>query len=145
MPGHIVVQWDKDSLEDAGLIKLDLLGLRMVGVLSATVDTMCQLTGTAPDLNALPLDDPTLFDLVRRSDTIGIFQVESRAQQRMAPRLQPVGFADLIVQIAIIRPGPPKAAPSIPISAAPVSNAYPHDGLVPVLLADPLRSILKSA
>lgn len=106
MPGRIVVQWDKDSLEDAGLIKLDLLALRTLGLVEEAC-TLIEASGTAPpDLTALALDDPALYALLQQGDTIGTFQVESRAQQQMLPRLKPACFEDIIVEIAILRPGP---------------------------------------
>ena len=106
MPGRIIVQWDKDSVEDAGLIKIDLLGLGMLGLISDCVMKIeaqgCQL----PELGALSLDDPAIYAVLQTGDTIGAFQVESRAQQQMLPRLKPERFEDIIVAIAIIRPGP---------------------------------------
>src|SRR5690606_19309909 len=106
LPGRIVVQWDKDSVEDAGLIKIDLLGLGMLGLISDCVALIEAQGQSLPDLAALPLDDPALYALLQVGDTIGAFQVESRAQQQMLPRLKPEKFEDIIVSIAIIRPGP---------------------------------------
>ncbi len=106
MPGRIIVQWDKDSVEDAGLIKIDLLGLGMLGLMSKCVEMVAARGGTVPDLWTLPLDDPAIYAAMQRGDTIGAFQVESRAQQQMLPRLKPACFEDIIVAVAIIRPGP---------------------------------------
>lgn len=106
LPGRVVVQWDKDSVEDAGLIKIDLLGLRTLGMIDEAVAHIQEQRGIALDLDTLPLDDPAVYDLLRRADTVGCFQVESRAQAQMLPRLQPHCFEDLIVEVALVRPGP---------------------------------------
>ena len=106
MPARVVVQWDKYSVEDAGLIKFDLLGLRALSVLDETVRTVRRSRGIEIDLDALPLDDPAVYDALCRSDTVGAFQVESRAQAQMLPRLAPRRFADIVVGVALIRPGP---------------------------------------
>lgn len=106
MPGRVVVQWDKEALEDVGLVKIDLLGLRMLSALSEAADTIQQTTGKRVDLDALTFDDPVVYGLIARGDTVGVFQVESRAQAQMLPRLKPRCFADLIVAISLIRPGP---------------------------------------
>ncbi|MFN8472120.1 MAG: DNA polymerase III subunit alpha [Anaerolineae bacterium] len=102
MPGRVVAQWDKDSVEDAGLIKLDLLGLRTLGL----VDEAVRLIGADIALDKLPLDDPAVYEMLCRGDTLGAFQVESRAQAQMLPRLRPTRFEDIVVAVAIIRPGP---------------------------------------
>jgi error-prone DNA polymerase len=106
MPGRVVVQWDKDALEEAGLIKIDILGLRMLSAISEAVALIGQTSGCPPDLDRLTFDDPAVFDLIERADTIGMFQVESRAQAQILPRLKPRCFNDLIVAISLIRPGP---------------------------------------
>lgn len=101
MPDRVVVQWDKESLEDAGLVKIDLLGLRMLSAVSEAA----QQVGI-PDLDAIPGDDPEVYELIARADTVGVFQVESRAQAQVLPLLQPTQFEDLVVSISLIRPGP---------------------------------------
>jgi len=106
MPGRVVVQWDKDSVEDAGLIKIDLLSLRTLGMIEEALTHVRAERGTAPDLDRLPLDDPAVYRLLQRADTVGCFQVESRAQMQMLPRLRPTRFEDLIVEVALVRPGP---------------------------------------
>ncbi|HSM56573.1 MAG TPA: error-prone DNA polymerase [Candidatus Sulfomarinibacteraceae bacterium] len=106
MEKRVVVQWDKDDLEEAGLVKIDVLGLRMLSAISDTLAQLAQDNGAAPDLNALTFDDPAVYDMISAGDTIGVFQVESRAQTQLQPVLQPRCFEDLIVSIAIIRPGP---------------------------------------
>jgi error-prone DNA polymerase len=106
MPGRVVVQFNKDDVEDLGLIKMDLLGLRTLSAIAECLDLIEQATGTRPDLDALPLDDPDVYASIKKVDTIGLFQIESRAQQQSLWQSQPEKFNDLIVQVAIIRPGP---------------------------------------
>ena len=106
MPGRVVVQFDKDDVEDLGLIKMDLLGLRTLSVIHECLQLIEQTHGSRPDLDALPLDDPRVYDMICAPDTIGLFQIESRAQQQSLYQSQPREFNDLIVQVAIIRPGP---------------------------------------
>jgi len=100
-----VVQWDKDDCEDLGIIKVDLLGL---GMLSAIQDTLnvCAERGRPVDLAQLPKDDPAVFEMLCRADTVGLFQVESRAQMATLPRMQPKVFYDIVIETALIRPGP---------------------------------------
>ncbi|MGQ9546534.1 MAG: DNA polymerase III subunit alpha [Dehalococcoidia bacterium] len=114
MPGRIVCQWDKDSIADAGLIKVDLLGLRMLSL----VHEACELVeknhldypdyigGTKLDLNRLPLDDEKVYDMICQGDTMGVFQVESRAQMQTLPQIKPRSIEDLTIEVALIRPGP---------------------------------------
>jgi len=106
MPGRVVVQFNKDDVEDLGLIKMDLLGLRTLSVVSETLELVQRTTGARPDLDALPLDDPAVFEMCAAADTIGVFQIESRAQMMTLPRIRPRTFNDLVVEVAIIRPGP---------------------------------------
>lgn len=106
MPGRIVVQWDKDSVEDAGLIKIDLLGLRTLGMIEEALVHIRKQHGIALDVDRLPLDDPDVYAMLQRADTVGCFQVESRAQAQMQPKMQPRSFEDIIIEVALIRPGP---------------------------------------
>ncbi len=106
MPGRVVVQWDKDDCADLGLIKVDLLGLGMMAVLEETLSRIEESYGEKVDLAHLPPDDPETYAALQRADTIGMFQVESRAQQAVLPRMRPARFYDLVVQVGIIRPGP---------------------------------------
>ena len=106
MPGRVVVQFNKDDVEDLGLIKMDLLGLRTLGAVAECLDHIAATTSSRPDLDALGLDDPAVYDMICEPDTIGLFQIESRAQQQSLYQSQPREFNDLIVQVAIIRPGP---------------------------------------
>ncbi len=105
MPGRVVAQWDKDDCEDLGIIKIDLLGLGMMAALQEMV-TLCEQQGRPVNLAKLPEDDPQTYELIRRADTIGVFQIESRAQMATLPRMRPEKFYDLVIEVAIIRPGP---------------------------------------
>jgi error-prone DNA polymerase len=105
MPGRVVAQWDKDDCEDLGIIKVDLLGLGMMAAMQDAI-TLCAERQHPVDLAAIPKDDPAVYDLMTRADTIGTFQVESRAQMATLPRLKPKCFYDVVVEVAIIRPGP---------------------------------------
>ena len=106
MPGRVVVQWDKEDCADLGIIKVDLLGLGMMAVLEDCLLLIRDHWGEEIDLGALPPDDPPVYAALQKADTIGWFQVESRAQQASLPRMLPARFYDLVVQVAIIRPGP---------------------------------------
>jgi error-prone DNA polymerase len=106
MPGRVVVQWDKDDCADMKIVKVDLLGLGMMSVLEECVELVPKHYGKPLDLSQLPADDPFVYETLRRADTVGMFQVESRAQMASLPRNAPYKFYDLVVQVAIIRPGP---------------------------------------
>jgi error-prone DNA polymerase len=106
MPGRVVVQWDKDDCADMGIVKVDLLGLGMMTVLEECLELIPKHYGKPVDLAKLPADDPPVYETLCRADTVGMFQVESRAQMASLPRNAPVKFYDLVVQVAIIRPGP---------------------------------------
>jgi error-prone DNA polymerase len=105
MPGRVVAQWDKDDCEDLGIIKVDLLGLGMMSVLQDSI-TLCEERGHPVDLATIPADDPATFKMMQEADTIGVFQIESRAQMATLPRLKPTCFYDVVIEVAIIRPGP---------------------------------------
>jgi error-prone DNA polymerase len=106
MPGRTVVQWDKDDLEALGLFKVDLLGLGGLTLLDRCTKLVRQHRGVDPQMDRIPPDDPETFERIRRQDTVGVFQIESRAQMAIAPRLRPRTYYDLVVQVALIRPGP---------------------------------------
>jgi error-prone DNA polymerase len=136
MPGRVVVQFDKDDVEDLGLIKMDLLGLRTLSVIHECLQLVEQTHGTRPDLDALPLDDVRVYDMICAPDTIGLFQIESRAQLQSLHQSQPREFNDLIVQVAIIRPGPIQGNAVHPYlrrrqGLEPVT--YAHPSLEPIL------------
>jgi error-prone DNA polymerase len=106
MPGRVVVQWDKDDCADMGIVKVDLLGLGMMSVLEDSIKIIRDDYGEAVDLAHLPADDPSVYSALQKADTVGMFQIESRAQMSCLPRLRPKCFYDIVVQVAIIRPGP---------------------------------------
>ncbi len=106
MPGRTVIQWDKDDLDLPGLIKVDLLGLGMLTVLQAAIRHIRETRGVELDLARLPPDDPVVYDMICEADTIGVFQIESRAQMNTLPRVRPRCFYDLVIEVALIRPGP---------------------------------------
>jgi error-prone DNA polymerase len=106
MPGRTVLQWDKDDCAAEGLVKFDLLGLGMLSVLHDTFDLVAAFHGRRFDLHNIPEEDPDVYAMLRDADTVGVFQVESRAQMATLPRLKPDRFYDLVVEVALIRPGP---------------------------------------
>jgi error-prone DNA polymerase len=141
MPGRVVAQWDKEDCEKLGLIKVDFLGLGMMSVLQDSVK-LTQETGRPIDIASLPRDDHESYDLMRRADTVGLFQIESRAQMATLPRLKPKEFYDLVIEVAIVRPGPIqgdlmhpylKRRKLIEQGATPDEMEYYHDDLRPVL------------
>jgi error-prone DNA polymerase len=106
MAGRQIVQWDKDSCSDAGLLKIDLLGLGMLSAIERCVDEVERTRGEPLDLSRIPLDDPKTYESIRAAETTGVFQIESRAQMQMLPRTRPQNLDDLTVQVALVRPGP---------------------------------------
>jgi error-prone DNA polymerase len=134
MPGRVVVQWDKDDCADMGIVKVDLLGLGMMAVLQ---DALALVQGKeVTDLARLPQNDPVVYEMLQKADTVGVFQVESRAQMATLPRLKPSSFYDLVVEVAIIRPGPivgQMVHPYLNRRAGHEAVSYPHPSLEPVL------------
>ena len=106
MEGRQIVQWDKDSCADAGFLKIDLLGLGMLSAVERCVESIAEARGERIDLSRIPLDDPPTFEAIRAAETTGVFQIESRAQMQMLPRSLPETIDDVIVQVALVRPGP---------------------------------------
>ncbi|SDD28830.1 error-prone DNA polymerase [Sanguibacter gelidistatuariae] len=106
MPGRTVLQWDKEDCADAGLVKFDLLGLGMLTALRIAFEQVREHEGIELTLHGLPQEDPAVYDLLCAADTIGVFQVESRAQISTLPRLRPEKFYDIVIEVALIRPGP---------------------------------------
>ena len=106
MPGRTVIQWDKDDLDAAGLLKVDILALGMLTAIRKALDSIGQSRGQAFAMQDIPREDPQTYAMLCRADSVGVFQVESRAQQSMLPRLQPRCFYDLVIETAIVRPGP---------------------------------------
>jgi len=136
MPGRVVVQWDKEDCADLRIIKVDLLGLGMMAVLEDSITLIRNHYGEEVDLAHLPADDPTVYSTLQKADTIGMFQVESRAQMSCLPRLRPKRFYDIVVQVAIIRPGPivgQMVNPFLQRRQGRAQVTYPHPSLEPVL------------
>jgi error-prone DNA polymerase len=106
MPGRVVVQWDKEDCADMGMVKIDLLGLGMMAVIEESLQIIRNHYGEEVDLGKLPANDSAVYSALQKADTVGMFQVESRAQMSCLPRLHPKCFYDIVVQVAIIRPGP---------------------------------------
>jgi error-prone DNA polymerase len=138
MRDRTIVQWDKDDLGDLGLIKIDLLGLGMLSLLrdAFTLYARCYPERPPLSLDTIPADDRPSYEMMQKADTIGVFQIESRAQQSMLPRLKPTCFYDIVMQVAIIRPGPIQGDMIHPFlrrrnGLEPVT--YPHPKLKPIL------------
>jgi len=136
MPDRTVIQWDKDDAGDIGLVKIDLLGLGMLSLIDYAIKLLKQHEGIVIDPAHLDYSDPKVYDLLCTADTIGIFQVESRAQMNTLPRMKPRCFYDLVVEVALIRPGPIQGEMVHPYlrrrkGEEPVT--YPHPCLEPIL------------
>jgi error-prone DNA polymerase len=106
MAERTIIQWDKDDLDALGLLKVDVLALGMLSVIRRTLDEVGRLRGRRLTMADIPIDDPAVYDMVGQADTVGVFQIESRAQMAMLPRLLPRCFYDLVIEVAIVRPGP---------------------------------------
>jgi len=136
MPGRNVIQWDKEDCADLGLIKVDLLGLGMLAALEEAIPLVKAHEGVDVDLAHLPPDDPVVYGMLQQADTIGVFQVESRAQMATLPRMRPEHFYDLVVEVAIIRPGPivgQMVNPYLKRRAGREPVRYAHPLLEPIL------------
>ncbi|HEY5260680.1 MAG TPA: error-prone DNA polymerase, partial [Solirubrobacteraceae bacterium] len=141
MEGRQMVQWDKDSCADAGFLKIDLLGLGMLSAVERCVETIARTRGERVDLSRIPFDEPNTFRAIRAADTVGVFQIESRAQMQSLRRTLPMDLDDLTVQVAIVRPGPIQGGAINPyiehrnrLREDPGYEApYPHPTLRPVL------------
>jgi error-prone DNA polymerase len=135
MPGRTVVQWDKEDCADLGIIKVDLLGLGMMAVLKDCLELIPRYYRETVDLAQLPEDDD-VYEVLQKADTVGMFQIESRAQMASLPRNYPTKFYDLVVQVAIIRPGPIVGKMMHPYMRRRQKKeevTYPHPSLEPVL------------
>ena len=136
MPGRVVVQWDKEDCADMGIIKVDLLGLGMMAALKDSLQMIRDHYKEEVDLAHLPADDPAVYSTLQKADTVGMFQVESRAQMACLPRLKPQKFYDIVVQVAIIRPGPivgNMVNPFLKRRQGREEVTYPHPSLEAVL------------
>ncbi len=136
MDGRTVLQWDKDACESMGLVKFDLLGLGMLGALDHMMRLVAEHLGERWTLATMPKEEPAVYDMLCRADSIGVFQVESRAQIGTLPRLRPREFYDLAIEIALIRPGPIQGGavhPYVRRATGQEEVTYDHPDLVPVL------------
>lgn len=136
MPERTVIQWDKDDLDTLGLIKVDILGLGMLTTIRKCFELIKRYKGHEWSLASIPAEDPDTYAMIQKADTVGVFQIESRAQMSMLPRLRPRNFYDLVVSVAIIRPGPIQGDmvhPYLERRAHPENVVYPSDDLKPVL------------
>jgi len=136
MPGRVVVQWDKEDCADMGIIKVDLLGLGMMAVLKDSIELIRDHYHAEVDLAHLPQDDKQVYSTLQQADTVGMFQVESRAQMSCLPRLRPLRFYDIVVQVAIIRPGPivgQMVNPFLERRQGRQEVTYAHPSLEPIL------------
>ena len=110
MADRTIIQWDKDDLQSLGLLKVDILALGMLTAIRKSLDMINDYRNHTPDneldLASIPPEDPLVYDMLQLGDSIGVFQVESRAQISMLPRLKPANFYDLVIEVAIVRPGP---------------------------------------
>ncbi|MBF4563328.1 error-prone DNA polymerase [Microbacterium sp. VKM Ac-2870] len=136
MDKRTVIQWDKDDAAWMGLVKFDLLGLGMLAALQHCFDLIAEATGETWTLDTLPKEEAAVYDMLCRADSIGVFQVESRAQMGLLPRLQPRRFYDLVIEIALIRPGPIQGGavhPYVRRKLGLEEPTYAHEKLIPVL------------
>ncbi|MGC2962631.1 error-prone DNA polymerase [Paraburkholderia graminis] len=106
MPERSVIQWDKDDLESLGLLKIDVLALGMLSAIRRTLNLVSEQRGERFEMQDIPAEDKATYDMISAADTVGVFQIESRAQMSMLPRMRPRTFYDLVIEVAIVRPGP---------------------------------------
>ncbi len=136
MPGRSVIEWDKDDLDALGLLKVDVLALGMLSAIRRALELIGQRRGQPFRLQDIPAEDPATYEMIARADTVGVFQVESRAQMSMLPRLRPRRFYDLVIQVAIVRPGPIQGGmvhPYLRRRAGLEPVVYPRDEIRPAL------------
>ena len=132
MAERSIIQWDKDDLDAMGLLKVDVLALGMLSAIRRCLDLISARRGTPFRMQDIPAEDPATYDMICRADTVGVFQIESRAQMSMLPRLKPRCFYDLVVQVAIVRPGPIQGGmvhPYLKARADPEQVVYPSPAL----------------
>lgn len=136
MPDRTIIQWDKNDLDAVGLLKIDVLALGMLTALHNTLDLVNHIRGNRLTLATIPSEDRAVYGMLQRADTIGLFQIESRAQMSMLPRLKPATFYDLVIQIAIVRPGPIQGEmvhPYLARRAGKEGVTYPNGAIKKVL------------
>jgi error-prone DNA polymerase len=118
MPERTVIQWDKEDIEALGLLKVDILALGMLSAIRKTLALLHRDHADIQRIQDIPPDDPATYRMLQKADTLGVFQIESRAQMSMLPRLKPNCFYDLVIEIAIVRPGPIQGRYGAPLSTA---------------------------
>jgi len=136
MPGRTIVQWDKNDLDELGILKVDCLALGMLTAIHRAFDLVEQSGGPKLTLATVPAEDPAVYEMISRADTVGVFQIESRAQMSMLPRLKPRCFYDLVIEVAIVRPGPIQGDmvhPYLRRRAGEEPVTYPNDAIREVL------------
>jgi error-prone DNA polymerase len=137
MPDRTIIQWDKNDLETLGLLKVDVLALGMLTAMRKTFDLLKKAGSGPTDMKEIPREDPETYDMICRAETIGVFQIESRAQMTMLPRLQPRRYYDLVIEVAIVRPGPIQGGMVHPYLQRrrldPEQIPYPNDELRAIL------------
>jgi error-prone DNA polymerase len=136
MEARTVIQWDKDDLEDLGLFKVDLLGLGALTQIHIALDLLRAHRGIDLTMAEIPAEDAAVYDMICRGDTVGVFQIESRAQMAMLPRLRPRNFYDLVIEVSIVRPGPITGGmvhPYLRRRKGDEPVEYPHELLKPIL------------
>jgi error-prone DNA polymerase len=136
MADRTVIQWDKDDLDAMGLLKVDCLALGMLAAIRRALDMIGTVRGTARSMQDGPPEDPAVYAMCQRADTVGVFQIESRAQQSMLPRLRPACFYDLVIEVAIVRPGPIQGGmvhPYLKRRQGKEEVTYPNDAVKSVL------------
>ena len=136
MPGRTIVQWDKNDLDELGILKVDCLALGMLTAIHRAFDLVEQSGGPRLTLATVPAEDPAVYEMISRADTVGVFQIESRAQMSMLPRLKPKCFYDLVIEVAIVRPGPIQGDmvhPYLRRRAGEEPVTYPNDAIREVL------------
>lgn len=143
--GRTICQWDKDACGDAGLLKIDLLGLGMLSAVEFCVEEIDRVHGECIDLSRIPLDDPAVYAEIQAADTVGVFQIESRAQMQTLLRVQPTCLEDLVVEVALVRPGPIQGGAVHPYLSRRAARRA--DPAIPIpydhpLLEEPLRETL---
>jgi error-prone DNA polymerase len=136
MAGRTIVQWDKNDLDELGILKVDCLALGMLTAIHRAFDLVAEAGGPRLTLATVPAEDPAVYEMISRADTVGVFQIESRAQMSMLPRLKPACFYDLVIEVAIVRPGPIQGDmvhPYLRRRAGEEPVTYPSDAIREVL------------
>ena len=148
MDERTTVEWDKDDLDALGLLKVDVLALGMLTALSKGLDLIDRHYGERLTLATIPAEEPQVYAMIQRADTIGVFQIESRAQMSMLPRLKPASYYDLVIEVAIVRPGPIQGDmvhPYLRRRQGLEEVAYPSPELEAVLKQDARRAAVPGA